>query len=78
MSKLEFLKFGDAETEKQEYHSSKSAISIYDVNIDKIIISEEFFYAKRGSKYFVGYKDIKEITPLYVLLPKSEWIFRKI
>ena len=54
MSKLELLKFGDAETEKREYHSSKSAISIYDVNIDKIIISEEFFYAKRGSKYFVG------------------------
>ena len=32
------------------------AIPIWDVNIDKLVLSEEFPCAKKGSKYFVGYK----------------------
>ena len=46
VSEKEFLKFGDVEI---EFHSSRSAISIYDANIDKLVISEELSYAKKGS-----------------------------
>ena len=48
MGKKEFLKFDEVETEKVQFHRSKSAISIGDVNIDKIVIFEEFPCAKKG------------------------------
>ena len=55
---------------KQKFHSCKSAIDVGDVNVDKILISDEFFCTRKGYKYFVGYKNDEEITPLCVLLPK--------
>ena len=47
-AKKEFLKFDEVEIEKVQFHCSKSAISIGDVNIDKIVIFEEFPCAKKG------------------------------
>ena len=63
----EFLKFGDAETEKREFHSSKRAIPIGAVNIDNRVIPEEFPCAKKSSKYFFGYENNEGITALCVL-----------
>ena len=34
-------------------------------------MSDEFPFSKNGSKYFVGYKNNENVTPLQVLLP---WI----
>ena len=42
MGKKEFLKFGGAEMEKPEFHSSKNAIPIDNVNVNKKAISNEF------------------------------------
>ena len=41
MGKKGLLKFGDVKFEKREFYSSKSAISIEDVKINKTVISEE-------------------------------------
>lgn len=35
-----FLKLGDIEIEKQKFHSSKGAIDVGNVNIDKIVIDK--------------------------------------
>ena len=51
MSK-ELLKFGDAEIEKREFHSSKNSIAIYDVNIKKILLSHAFGYGKNNESSF--------------------------
>lgn len=45
----EFLKSGDAKTEKREFYSSESTILMGDANIDKIVKPEEFPCAKQGS-----------------------------
>ena len=48
MSK-KFLKFGDIEIVKHEFHYSKSPISIRNIGVDKLTISDKFVSRK---KYF--------------------------
>ena len=50
MGEKQFINSGDVKIDKQEFHSSKSAIPISDVNIDKTVISAEFPFAKNASK----------------------------
>ena len=35
------------EVEKHKFHQHKSPISIYDVNIDRIVVSKKVSYAKK-------------------------------
>ena len=56
MSK-QFLKFGDVDCEKRNFHSSKSPIDVGNSNIEKIVRSGKFLCTKKDSKYFVGYKN---------------------
>ena len=42
MGKNDSLKFNDVEIEKAEIHSSIRASSIDDVNVDGVLVSEEF------------------------------------
>ena len=72
-SKKEFLKIGDVEIKKKEFHCSKCLISIGFVNIDKIVISGEFSCAKKGSEYFVNYNNNEDVT-LLCLAPKNEQV----
>ena len=74
----ESVKFHDVEIEKKEFHCSKSAIPIShvstdnvstdNVSTDKIVMSEAFPCAKKGSKYFGGYKDNEDVTPFRSML----------
>ena len=57
MGKKEILKFDDVEIEKGEFHSSKNTIPIDDVNIDKVVISDQFSWIIKGSRYFISYKN---------------------
>ena len=41
------IKFGDAEVEKHKFHQHKNPISIYDVDIDKIVISKKVSFGKK-------------------------------
>ena len=74
----ESVKFHDVQIEKKEFHCSKSAIPIShvstdnvstdNVSTDKIVMSEAFLCAKKGSKYFGGYKDNEDVTPFRSML----------
>ena len=67
----EHLKFGNAEIEKIKFHCRKRAIAIGNININKIIMSDEFTCSKKGCKYFASCKNNKKKnTLLCVLLPK--------
>lgn len=50
------LKFGELE-KKIEFNFPIRAITTGDVDIEKMIISDEFSWAKKSSKYLAGYKN---------------------
>ena len=54
----------DTEIEKHKFHQCKSPISMNDIDINKIIVSNNFPFVKQDLKYFIGYKDNKK-TRLY-------------
>ena len=53
------VKFGDFEIEKQKFHQHKRPISIKNLDINKIVVSNKVSLGKKGFKYFIGYKDAK-------------------
>ena len=63
------IKFGDIEIGKQKFHQHKRPISIKNIDINKIVVSNKVSFGKKGFKYFIGYKDAK-IRPLCIFLPK--------
>ena len=64
------MKFGDTEIEKHKFHQHKNPISISNVYINKIVVSNKVPFGKKGFKYFIGCKDDKKVRPLCILLPK--------
>ena len=38
--------------------------------INKILVSNEVSFGKKGFKYFIGYEDAKKIRPVYIFLIK--------
>ena len=66
-----FLKFGDFEITKVEFHCSKNVFPIDDVAVEKTLVSNEFACSKSKetyAKYSFGYKNEEEIRPLVVRL----------
>ena len=43
---------------------------IHDTDISKIVVSSKFPFGKKGFKYFIGYKNGKQVRLLCVMLPK--------
>ena len=52
---MENYNFGETETEKHKFHQHKNAISIYDIDINKILVSSKVSFGKKGFRYFIGY-----------------------
>ena len=50
------------------YISSKQAIDLDLVDINKIVISDKFKHRYKGFRYFIGYKDDNIIRPLCIIL----------
>ena len=65
------IKFDDTEIEEYEFHQYKSLISINDIDINKIIVSNKFPFSKQDFEYFISYNDAKKIRPLCIFLPKN-------
>ena len=63
------IKFDDIEIEKQKFHQHKRPVSIKNIAINKIVVSNKISICKKGFKYSIGYKDAK-IRAMCVLLPK--------
>ena len=43
----EIITFGNIEVEKHKFHQHKSPISIYDVNVDGIVVSNRVPFGKK-------------------------------
>ena len=64
------IKFGDIEIEKQKFHQHKEPISIKNIDINKITVSNRVPFGKKGFIFFIGYKDAKKVRPLCIFLQK--------
>ena len=53
------IKFDDIEIQKQKFQHN-GPISIKNVDIDKIVVSNKVSFSKKGFLYFIGYKDAKQ------------------
>ena len=58
------IKFDDTD-EKYKFHKRKSPISI-DINV----VSNNVSFGKKDFKYFIDYKDTKQIRALCIFFPK--------
>ena len=63
---LKNKKFGD----KKEFYSSKQAIPLDSVDLDKIVVSSKWKINETTYKYLCGYLNNDVIQPLYAILPQ--------
>ena len=64
------IKLDETEIEEYKFHQCKSPISIKNIVIDKIVVSNEFTFGKHDFNHFIGYKDNKEIRPSCTFFPQ--------
>ena len=64
------IKFADKEVNKKEFYSSKQAIPLDSVDLDKIVVSGKWKISDTTYKYLCGYLKIDVIQSLYVILPQ--------
>ena len=67
---LKKIKFGDKEVNKKEFYSSKQAISLGSVDLDRIVISSKWKINETTYKHLCGYLNNDVIQPLCVILPQ--------
>ena len=68
---LKKTKFGDKEVDKKELHSSKRAIPLDSIDLDKIVVSSKWKINEITYKYLCGYLNNDVIQPLCVILPQK-------
>ena len=56
------ITFADIEIQKQKFHQHNGPISIKNIDINKIVVSNKVSFGKKGFKYFIGYKDTKKLN----------------
>ena len=64
------IKFEDKEVNKKEFYSSKQAIQLDSVDLDKIVVSSKWKISDTAYKYLCGYLNNDVIQPLCVILPQ--------
>ena len=64
------IKFGDKEINRKEFCSSKQAIPLDSVDLDKIVVSNKWKISNTTYKYLCGYLNNDVIQPLCVILPQ--------
>ena len=67
------IKFGDTEVKKQNFCQHKRSISLKNLDIEKIVVSNKVSVGKKLSKHFIGYNDAKRIRVMYIS-PENECI----
>ena len=72
---LKKIKSGDKKINKKEFYSSKQAIPLDSVDLDKIVVSSKWKINETAYKYLCGYLNNDVIQPLCVILPQmNEYI----
>ena len=64
------VKSGDIEIQKQRFHQRKEPISIKNIYVNKIVVSNKVSFGKTGLKHFIGYKNAEKIKPSCIFLLK--------
>ena len=64
------VKFGDKEVDKKEFYSTKQAISLDSVDLNKIVVSNKWNINDATYKYLCGYLNNDVIQPLCVIFPQ--------
>ena len=64
------VKFGDKEVDKKEFYSSKQAISLDSVDLNKIVVSNKWKINDTTYKYLCGYLNNDISQPLCIILPQ--------
>ena len=64
------LKVDNNRLNKKEFHKSKQPINFGLVNVDQIVISDKFKHSDDVFKYFIGYKEVKIVRSLCIILPQ--------
>ena len=66
------IKFGNKERNKKEFYSSKQAISLDSVDLNKIVVSKKWKTNDTTYKHICGYLNNDSIQPLCVILPQMD------
>ena len=62
------VSFGDKKVKKSKFYKNKKAFKIYDIDINKILVSkEEPYSSNKLVKCFIGYNDNDDIRPLCII-----------
>ena len=69
---LRKIKFGNKEVNKKEFYSSKQAISLDSVDLNKIVVSNKWKINDKTDKDICGYLNNDTIQPLCVILPQMD------
>ena len=69
---LRKIKFGNKEVNKKEFYSSKQAISLDFVDLNKIVVSKKWKINDTTDKHICGYLNNDTIQPLCVILPQMD------
>ena len=69
---LRKIKFGNKEVNKKEFYSSKQAISLDSVDLNKIVVSNKWKINDTTYKHICGYLNNDTIQPLCVILPQMD------
>ena len=64
------IKFGDKEINRKEFYSSKQAIPLDSVDLDRIVLLSKWKISDTTYKYLCGYLNNDVIQPLCVILPQ--------
>ena len=64
------IKFHDIEIKKHKFHQHKEPISIKNIDVNKIAISNKVSFGKKWFKYLIGYKDPKKLDLHVYFSPK--------
>ena len=71
---ITIIRFDDIKIPKQKFHQHKRPVSIKNVGIDKIVVSNKVPFCKEGFKYFIGYKDSKTSQTFMCISTKNDCI----
>ena len=69
---LRKIKFGNKEVNKKEFYSSKQAISLDSIDLNKIVVSKKWKINHTTYKHICGYLNNDTIQPLCVILPQMD------
>ena len=64
------IKFGDKEVDKKKFYSSKQAISLDSIDLNKIVVSNKWKINNTTYKYLCGYLNNDTIQSLRIILPQ--------